>query len=286
MTSHLNTSLALVALLAATACGGGGGDDPVVTPPTGGNGLSYGVAGQNLSAAEGTEMSLANAGFETGSGAAVTQGGTVTLAADFLTGGPSNLNATIFIFGEEVPITGGTGTLSNGNIVTLEYDPSRNETYAGAFSAANHDAGTYVGEAAFVFGFETDPADMRETGTAEYSGGFLANGVMGGSEVAYEGAITIDVVFDGGVTGTLDGELDGGPLEGGSDMDMTLSGGAISGNNITAGLACGPGCSDASGSTLDATFYGPNAEELGGVLAINTDQFDGAGTFIITVTGL
>jgi hypothetical protein len=281
MTSYLKKTLILTALLATTACGGGGGsDDPVVVDPSPGtNGLPSGVTGQDLSDAEGTEMTLAAAGYENGSGASVTQGGTVTLATNFLTGGPSNLDATISMFGEEVTITNGIGTLLNGNIVTLEYDPSSNGTYAGAFSAANHDAGTYVGETAYVFGFETDPAKMQTSGTVEYSGGFLANGLAGGSEVAYEGTITIDVNFAGSATGTLDGVLDGS-----TDLDLDLDNGALSGNGITANLNCDTSCSTST-STLDGTFYGPNAEELGGVLAIDTNVFEGAGTFVITVTG-
>jgi hypothetical protein len=270
-----------MALLMTTACGGSG-DDPVV-PPTAGNGLAYGTIGQDLSDAEGTEMTLASAGYTVGTGAAVTPGGSVTLAVDFLTGGPANLSAldaTIEMFGETVTITNGSGTLSSGNTVTLTYEPTRTGDYAGAVSIANHTSGgVYAGETAYVFGFETDPADMLTSGTAEYSGGFLAHGLAGGSEAEYEGEITINVNFAGGVSGTLDGVLDGS-----TNLDLNLSGGALSGTSITADLDCAVGCSSST-STLDATFYGPNGEELGGVLAIDTNVFEGAGTFIITVTG-
>ncbi|MDO6590721.1 hypothetical protein DS901_05310 [Loktanella sp. D2R18] len=282
MKTTATKSMILIALLSTTACGGGGGDeDPVVTPDPGANGLPYGVVGQDLSDAEGTEMSLAAAGYDTSVGASVTQGGTVTLATDFLTGGPADLSAldaTIFMFGEEVTISNGSGVL-NGNVVTLTYEPSRSGDYAGAISIANHTSGgVYQGETAYVFGFETDPADMETIGTVNYSGGFLAQGVSGASEAEYEGTIAIAVNFAGTATGSLDGVVGGS-----TDMDMTLSGGTLSGNAITAGLGCSVGCS--GDGDLDATFYGPNADELGGVLAIDTNTFEGAGTFIITVTG-
>ncbi len=281
MTTAVTKSMILIALLATTACGGGG-EDPVVTPDPGPNGLSYGVVGQDLSDAEGTQMSLATAGYTTGSGAAVTQGGTVTLATNFLTGGPANLSAldaTIEMFGETVTISSGSGTLANGNVVTLTYEPDRTGEYAGAISIANHTSGgIYQGETAYVFGFESDPADMETIGTVNYSDGFLAQGISGASEAEYEGTIAIAVNFAGTATGTLDGVVGGS-----TDMDMTLSGGTLSGNTITAGLDCSVGCS--GDGDLDATFYGPNADELGGVLAIDTNTFEGAGTFIITVTG-
>ncbi|SFR38244.1 hypothetical protein SAMN04488005_1207 [Yoonia tamlensis] len=281
MVTTATKSMAFMALLATTACGGGGGDNPVVSPTP--NGLPYGATGQDLADAEGVQMSLAAAALSS-TGVSVVQGGSVTLATDFLTGGPANqgaLDATIEIFGEVVTITNGSGTLSNGHSVTLIYEPDRSGQYAGAVSLTTFNtSGGQSGEVGYVFGFETDPADMQVTGTATYSGGFVANGFAGLGAAEYEGTITIAVNFAGPVSGSLDGMLDGTTA-----LDLNLSGGALSGNGITAGLTCAAGCTGGAGD-LDASFYGPNAEELGGVLAIDSNVFEGAGTFIITVTGL
>lgn len=283
MTSRLNKSLVLMALLATTACGGGGGDDPVITPTPGlaPNGLDYGAIGQALEDAEGTEMTLASADFTAGSGAQVSQGGSVTLNTGFVGGA---LNGTVQIFGETVQISGGTGTLpSNGQEVTVVYDPDRSGTYAGAvelISYGSDQAGVLNavdGETHYVFGFETDPAYITP-GSANYSGGFLANGLNNGVEAEYEGAITFAVNFGGNnVTGAIDGTIANT-----TDVDLTLGNTSVVGSGFNGALTCDAGCSGGAG-TVDATFYGPNAEELGGVLALDFGNFEGAGTFIITV---
>ncbi|MGJ8588836.1 MAG: hypothetical protein ACSHXW_11835 [Yoonia sp.] len=51
-------------------------------------------------------------------------------------------------------------------------------------------------------------------------------------------------------------------------------------------MNCTTGCTGAA-SEVDATFYGPNANKLGGDLAIDTTAtgfgpYDGVGTFILT----
>jgi len=301
MTRPLTHLLLSVAVLGLMACGGGGGgsmttdpemnDDDMAdeggSPPpviaTGTNGLVFGEAGQSLADAEAVEVAARSVGFVNGSDAEVTTA-LVTLDAGFLDAVTTGRSGTVQIRDETVTITNGVGTLSTGETVIATFEPDRAGTYAGALDVSV--VGTSSGENAFVFGFETDPdiiAD-RQTGTLEYVGGFQAFGFLNGVDnrsVEYEGDITIAVDFSGvgSADVTLNGQLDG-------RTEADLSGAlAIAGNGFSGDLACTSGCTGGV-SSIDAGFFGPDADEVAGVLGLgftaDGDEFDGAGSFVLT----
>lgn len=268
MQSHLSRTAAVVVLISLAACGGGGGGDGPVTLGT--NGLDYAV-GQSLAEAEGEQMSLTNASYTPASGAQVSQGATVTLDAGFLTGG--DLNGTFEINGNLVDINTGEAVVG-GQTFTLIYEPNRSREYAGAIEIVVETNGIRDGETHFVFGFETNPNNLP-SGSATYAGDFQVAGLLNGSDAEYEGGISFDVDFLGNVTGELLGES--APFE---NVGLELTEVPVVSNGFSGHLNCTSGCSGNAGN-LDATFYGPNAEELGGVIAVEFGEYTGAGTFII-----
>jgi hypothetical protein len=94
--------------------------------------------------------------------------------------------------------------------------------------------------------------------------------------------MTVAVNFggSGNASVTLDGQI-GGTVNFGMAGNIRLAG-----NGFAGLMNCTTGCTGAA-SEVDATFYGPNANELGGVLAIDITAtgfgpYDGVGTFILT----
>ncbi|KQI73214.1 hypothetical protein AN191_04845 [Loktanella sp. 5RATIMAR09] len=310
MISHLAKPLSLVAFVALTACGGGGGGGGEtgggtggggtggggggggggVDPTPGSNGLPFGASGQMLSAAEGEAVTMRSASFQVGNAPSI-ETVTITVGAGFFQGGAQNLNGTITIFGEPDPITitNSTGTLSSGQEVVLTYEPNRSGTWAAAIEAsADSFNRADAMQSAYVFGFETNPTTVATgvTGTSTYTGVFQAQGSLNGAnntDTEFAGGMGVVVNFAG--TGTasvdlLDAQINGVGTE--VDMDGQFN---LAGNGFNGGLGCASsGCSGTG--QIDATFYGPNADELGGVLTFDVavsgqGTFDGVGTFIL-----
>ena len=282
--------LAIAAVAVLSACGGGGGDEGGGTPPPAppsDNGLPYAADGQSLVGAEDTEVVAEGASFQVGSGPTL-GAATIRVSSGFFAGAgaTSSLNGTITIFGETVTIENGVGTIPiTGEEVRLIFESDRVGTYVAAVDVAVSDVtdGMINGGGAYVFGYETSPATISTLGTTEYRGSFQAYGSLNGSEdtdTEYDGGILIIADFDSDVDVTLDGDLD--------DVgSMVLRNGSIpiSGNSFSGGLSCPASGCDSTGSQISGTFYGPNAEEVGGVLSINAtvggQDYDGVGTFII-----
>ncbi len=305
MTNRSTKPLMLITAISLTACGGSGGDRTTNNPARpipGTNGLDYGFPGQQISDAEGNEVSQNAAGFE-GTTASIAPN-SITLANGFTSNSTNTGSGTVQIFGQTVTITNGVGTLANGQTVNINFDPSRSGTYAGAVEAVSYGSAQpgilspQDGETHAVFGFETNPTTIAGfdavTGNVTYQGGFQASGLVrdnGGAQIGandgteMEGTVEITANFlSDTASGTLDGTYNTGASD--IDVDLTMTNAAITGNGFAGTLTCTGPCSGTS--NLDATFYGPNADELGGVLALdvtqdsNGEQYDGVGTFIIT----
>lgn len=313
MTHPLTKLLLTAAVTSLMACGGSGGGstttDPdtdggtgsgtdgsgtdgggVTQPPsvvTGSNGLNFGANGQSLTEAEGVAVTTRSAGFESGSGASIGDA-VITLDAGFLEAAPADRSGSLQIGTETVSITNGSGVLSTGEAVIVTFEEDRAGTYAGALEVSIAGAtGTAVnGENAFVFGFETDPdviAD-RTSGSFEYTGGFQAFGSLDDADdtsTEYEGEMTVVVSFEGNGTAdvTLDGQLNGTTS---ADLGGTLD---ISENGFSGALSCTAGCTG-DGSSIDAGFFGPDADEVAGVVGVDFTaggaSFDGVGSFVLT----
>lgn len=297
MMSHLAKPLSVFAFLALTACGGGsgggdtggGGGGGGVDPTPGSNGLPFGASGQTLPAAEGETVTMRSASFQVGNVPTI-ETVTITVDSGFFQGGTPNLNGTITIFGEPDPITitNGTGTLSSGQEVVLTYEDIRSGTWAAAVEAsADSFNGADAMQSAYVFGFETNPTTVATgvTGTSTYNGVFQAFGSLNGANnVDTEFAGGMDVVVNFAGAGTASVDLLNAKINGvGTEVDMDGQFG-LAGNGFNGGLDCDSGCSGTG--EIDATFYGPNADELGGVLTFDVTvsgqgAFDGVGTFIL-----
>ncbi|PJI91397.1 hypothetical protein BC777_0224 [Yoonia maricola] len=290
MTMRLATTLPLLMVMTLTACGGGGGDGGSNTDSGGGggtpgpNGLPFGAEGQSLDDAEGVAATSLAATVEQGNAPDI-ENVTITVNRDFFDGGLNDLDGTIEIFGETVIISNGSGNL-NGDEVLLTFEPNRVGTYTAVFDIDVVDSSGTTGAGAYVFGFETDPTVIaaRTTGSLIYNGDFQATGSLDGGPVdtEYEGDITITVDFVGDSAGV---DIDG-TLNGSTTVNLDADSIALSGNGFSGGLECTSGCNGVGSSSIDATFFGPDADEVGGVLGVDVsvggNSFEGAGSFIVT----
>ena len=299
----------LIALVAISGCGGGGGGgsdeiDLGPQPVPGTNGLNYGFEGQDLVDAEDTEITTPVAAFQATSGTTI-EDVTITLGPGFFDAAPTDRDATISLFGQTVDINGGEGFLINRQTVRLLFDESNSGTYSAIVSFVSYgsqEPGTVDpidGEQVVVFGYETDPQDIDRfpatLGVTQYSGGFTASGLVrddGGNIVAdlgteFDGAINFEIDFN---NSRANGQIVGSYDAMGETVPVTLNMGFgnFEDSGFTGTLTC-PACSDNT-STLEATFFGPNAEELGGVVVMDTTsdvngsdlQFTGAGGFVLS----
>jgi len=283
MTKPILIPATVFAMTLTAACGGGDSsdtdDDPVII-----NGLPVGAEGQHLSDAEGINVTARTERLVAGNTPG-TQTAVIRVNNGFFAG---DLDGRIELFGETVTIRDGSGTLGSGEQVQLTYEADRSGTYVAALEASilgDPASDETVAEAVYIFGFETDPAEMAAlpAGTLRYIGGFQAAGYLNDDPtdpVPYDGEMT--VVVDLG-NDTADVTLDG-IIDNTTDTDMSGTVG-LSSNDLSGTLRC-DGCSGSA--ALRATFYGPDAAELGGVLGLTNvgdDGFDGTGTFIIPEEG-
>lgn len=149
-------------------------------------------------------------------------------------------------------------------------------------------------EGFLITGFETDPdaiAALAPTGEVTYLGTLRGAGTLFEGEdlenaVIFSGVTTITADFG---TGTVSGSTDlvvG--LDGDLDVTLDFNGADITGNGFstdlnvadcTAGLAC------TTDSQLAGVFYGPDANELGGLAAIDVTGTNDSGDTIRYVGG-
>lgn len=291
------------------ACGGGGATEegggiiefpPPATPQE--NGLPYGADGWTFADAEDTVIVAAGAAYES-DGGTQTQLGELSFGMGFFADDPTERDAVVTLFGEEVIITDGEGSLANGQNVRITFDPLLAGNHAGIAQVFSYAALESVapldpvnGEAAYVFGFLTDPAliNGRIAGSVRYSGDLTGigavsiNGAPTGDPTGTEldGAITINADFAANrVAGNIAAIYDAGTRNVGVNlsMDSTL----FSGNTFAGTFDCSGRC--ASNTDMDAAFYGPNGQEVAGVLSVDTsheiagDEYDflGVGSFVI-----
>ncbi len=137
--------------------------------------------------------------------------------------------------------------------------------------------GEFDTEAFFVFGIETDPAEIAVmVGEVVYNGGLEgygqlldASGNVFIEEVNVQGSIELTVSFDD--TDTVNGSLNASLFGDGEDslntVDMTFSTG-IEGNGYAADLVCTDGCADQS-SIIAGAFFGEDALETSGLIGFD-----------------
>jgi len=204
----------------------------------------------------------------------------------------SQLEELEFNYGQE-GILSGRLTLANGQDVDIfEFLGADYARIVGVNTFAEDGVSDPLNlEGAFIVGLETDPDDLLTEGTATYAVDFegygvldIDNGTTIVNEVFLEGvgivevdfaAATVGATLDGGVVADeLDGELDGetGPSDDDFiDFTGTLEPVAISGNSFSGDLAvaCSGGATCTSDSVIGGAFFGPNAEEVAGLVAVD-----------------
>jgi len=268
----------------------GGGDAGTGTPNSepaepGTNGLDYGSNGQSLTQVEGRTVTMRAAGFGGADGLGVSNVA-ITLAAGFFDerATTQDRDGSIEIFSETVTITNGAGNLANGDEVRIAFEPDRAGQFAAIVDATVSNTSGINGETVFVFGFETDPAEVAALNNANvaFTGSFQATGAYGtAQDTQFEGtaSITADFRDAGSVQVDLDGRFNNG-----NDITMGAASLPIGDGSFAGAIACTQGCTG-NNSLIDGTFYGPDAAEVGGVLAIDISvggiAYDGVGSFII-----
>lgn len=275
----------LLAALTLSACGGGGGggsndpdvedmtdfdvvigteNDPTVTYPA----FSDATAPINSDL---RYISL-NAALVGANGSATLDhdGGTIT--SGVLAGTLNSGRTSVALAG------GGTGTLSN---------PDSNEFLRLFQIQGGANSGT-IG----VIGIETDPTDIPAptVGTVEY-GGTASVTAAPGDQNLYVLSGDVNVTADwatstvttrfGNFSGTANGNAAGSGLGqmiiSGATIgaDGSFTGGSITGTGTVFGSLSGT--SGLSGTR--GQFFGPDADEVGGVLVIDQGDFEGAGVY-------
>lgn len=149
--------------------------------------------------------------------------------------------------------TGGVYTDNRGRSLTFgTLDPN---AYSSLLTYVDGLSGT---TGAGVIGAETRPRNLPET-TVSYAGEYQYSAGAAAPSASGAGFTDIDVDFG---TGDVTGVLTATP--GGAETGQMV--GQVEENGFTGALALNDG--DVSGIvTLDGTFYGPAAEELGGVFS-------------------
>ena len=292
MISRIASPALAVSLVALTACGAGtdGGvtDERFVgsTGAVASNGLEYAQKFSTKDDTIGVPISvrvLRSVPNETGTGASlVWSDAVITISDSPQADGWKTRDMVMEIDGETINIVERFSTEG-----ALGADEWRVWSYlqGGGVSAEaiySYDAGTGddFSEGTYLFGFETDPATLGNSGSyARYTGDFagsgqvyLANGATPSEYVYASGEFEIDVNFASGeVDGTLDGSV--GSVAGYSYASNEFAAGfesEIVGNGFVADLevTCTAECED-NGSFLGAAFYGRGASEVAGIAGLD-----------------
>ncbi len=301
MTFKTLAILMLCLTFALTGCvGGGGSGGSVDSTPTNGGAVGgtgsggTGVGNSSIPSAnaeilvdlEGQALTLRAAEVRSNGQPSLVDAA-LTITDGALSNGSASASGTIDVFGERVTITNNRGTLANGKDIAILIEPSRFGEYAAVFEAvvSGPNVAGDDGETAYVFGFETDASAVSALSNPSvfYTGSFQAFGTYGTvNQTEYEGTVTVTADFSG--PDSVDVDLDG--QIGTQAVDLQARDLPVTGNGFAGSLICPTDCSNDGTSQVDATFYGPNAEEIGGVLAIiirtGGADYDGVGSFVIT----
>jgi hypothetical protein len=176
-------------------------------------------------------------------------------------------------------------------LATLDLVPSGHAnldwTRVGYWGVDDEWSGFGTNRAAFVFGYETPTAAVPSNGSATYSGqaeGSVFNPVnQGANEVHLSGNATFTADFG---ARTLAGSLTGMTANGAPWNDVAFNsailGNGFSGRTSVTNSPAGPAslAGNATG-TLEGRFFGPSAQEAGGVWTL----FDGTSAAIGTLSG-
>ena len=296
----LRNCLSMPIFLSLCACGGGlelvppsafvsGGNVETGT----GNGLAAADADSDPSDLEGETASIRLARFVTNHETGETE---LVITDEVLTAGTGyamidNASFALTIDGVPFEITDGAGPVGNGQ--TLRTYVNTSGAHSGTISVFTYVHGDTSGvtgafdtEAYHAFGFETAPETVADrTGKARFYGTYFgfgqildADGALQVQEVENNGNLAFLTNFS---TGTISGAM-AGTIEGPTPRDYeaiikpTTRVGNGFGSNIV--LVCEPGASCSSNSLIGGAFYGPDSNELSGIIGFDETITDAGGT--------
>ncbi len=249
-----------IALGLMAACGGGGGTDPDPSPSTF-------PTFRDTDSQETSDLAAASLNSAARSTAGLS--GTLNRGADRATIG--NLSGDINADRSEVELSGG-GTLK------LQWEDNE---YSSRYVAEGQGFDRTIG----IIGAVTSSADLP-TSNATYNGTTTLTIQDGGSLFDVSGSAEIVADFGSGdVTTTLD-DLDGTRVNGLNlsnvsnvatitITDSDISGATFDGGDVSITSSQLSNLGSSADSSLDGAFFGPEGEEVGGVLVVDdTDSGD------------
>lgn len=283
------------------ACGGGGGDDQPglffgsTDPAASRSGLDYADGTQNLTDLEGQTHTVRVVRVVTNKVTGVVE---QIISNETLTLTPSGDGEefTITLDGETLTFVDEVAERADGTFLTQSDpsdSPSLNHAILYELFASPEDGGPEdeLTQANFVTGFETSPdAAALTTGTVFYEGEFDGGGNSGSQGNEFEGDFILVADFG---TSTISGDVTLTSFDtafGRSTVEFDLAQTAITGNGFAGDLtltSCSIGTCT-SDAEIGGVFYGPNAEEVAGLIFVDvtatndageTDQVSGTAAF-------
>jgi len=274
------------------------------------NGLEFADGAQTLADIEERTFNVTVARFvrdtDSGEGSIRVSEETVTLSSGFTTRETANL--TLSLDGEVLTFVNGRAALDSGQSVWgfLNFKLDRPTTYSatgGFYSYEKYleasESTVLETEGYFAIGFQTDPNEILEmSGPVEYLGEYHGFGQLLDvenrlldDEIQTNGLISITVDFDrSSVSGFLNGVFD--PYDAADPYQMFFVDAALDGNSFAAApdMVCAPGAACTSATNLGGSFFGPEADEISGVIGFDetteigdaTTRFIGAAGFTTT----
>ena len=243
---------------------------------------------------------------DTGEGSIRVSEETVTLASGFTTGEATDL--TLSLDGDVLTFVNGRAAMGSGQTVwgylNFKLDrPTTHSATGGFYSYEKYleasESTVQETEGYFAIGFQTDPDEILEmSGPMEYLGEYHGFGQLLDvenrlldDELVTNGRISITVDFDrSSASGVLNGVFD--PKGADDAYQMFFVDAPLDGNSFAAApdMVCAPGAACTSATNLGGSFFGPEADEISGVIGFDetteigdtTTRFIGAAGFSTT----
>lgn len=296
-------SIALISLLALSACGGSSGGSSlhsnpfVLGPGAEGSGLPFAAAGtaedlSNLGAGDSMKVMLVRYQNVQGEDTMeiISSEETVTLVDD----GAGGFDAEMTFNGETVTFTlistdpiNGVGTLASGSDISINQLRGATSSRAIGIYSYEFAKGTPVDgglntEGQFVVGYVTDPATIEmQTGAARYAATFSGfGGVIDSNAVgvqhggSLDGEIVFEVSFD---DQTISSSIPSGAHTNFGNFTGTMEKQDISSGQFTGDIDITCASFDCtSNSQIGGRFFGPEGEELSGMIMFDVTATDTA----------
>jgi len=298
------------------ACGGSGStavvqDGYVLTAGADGSGLPFAAVDgpddlSGLSVGDTIKIRYVRYEDISGTPQLVTSTETITVIPDTLGGGGFDLQTTLDDTTVDLdvdvaflPELYAVVVLPDEEFIAI--DPSELGAYSTVYQLYSSAPSRFIGtrQGYFALGFNTDPETVADkSGTAEFGGDFLGQGAVldADNEVirsltTVRGDIDLSVDFS---NGSISGEISSGQI-GGLGGELRAIRGSIPETTINRNtfqtalpdIVCN-GLSCASDSAIGGGFYGPNADEVTGIITFDvtgTDEFTGTTERFISAAG-